>query len=392
MGKRTILGLLCLLAAGAVWLPCVHLLFRPDEQALAAIDGPPTQMAQEIARRQLTIWRDESLRRRQVAALRRDNPEWDFMWRTYMVLSLGNMALREPDRQDELLATIDEIIADTLRAEREGGLHHYLMSYSRREQWAVEPPRSAFVDGEIALMLAARRLVREHPPYRPILHQRIEHITRRMQQSPVLFAESYPNECWTFCNSIALAATRIADVLDGTDHSLLRTAWVAAARRKLIDEDTGLLISSCTVSGQHGDGPEGSSIWMVTHCLRLVDEPFAREQYDRASAELGDSVLGFGYSREWPASRRHALDVDSGNVIPVLGASPSASGLAMVPARSFDDASRLASLVSTLRLGGMPLRHDEGLTFAAGNAVGDAVVLYGLVNGPLWEEVPRRDQ
>ncbi len=50
------------------------------------------------------------------------------------------------------------------------------------------------------------------------------------------------------------------------------------------------------------DGPEGSTIWMLGHCLKIVDEPFARDQYQRARKELGRVTLGFGYGVEWPAS------------------------------------------------------------------------------------------
>ena len=56
-----------------------------------------------------------------------------------------------------------------------------------------------------------------------------------MQESPVLSGESYPDECWMFCNSVALAAIRMADVLDGTDHSELLRRWVEMAKRKLTD-------------------------------------------------------------------------------------------------------------------------------------------------------------
>ena len=90
-------------------------------------------------------------------------------------------------------------------------------------------------------------------------------MTERMQSSPVLSAESYPDECWMFCNSIALAAIRISDVLDGQDHSALIKQWIRIAKSKLTDDQTGLLLSSYSVAGDPRDGPEGSSIWMATH-------------------------------------------------------------------------------------------------------------------------------
>ena len=106
-------------------------------------------------------------------------------------------------------------------------------------------------------------------------------------------AESYPDECWTFDHPVALAAFKVADRLDGTDHSALCKKWIALAKEKLVRKPTGLLVSSYQTDGTPLDGPEGSTIWMVVHCLQAVDEGFARDQYQRARKELGRITLGF---------------------------------------------------------------------------------------------------
>jgi hypothetical protein len=129
---------------------------------------------------------------------------------------------------------------------------------------------------------------------------------------------------------------------------------------------------------------------MSAHCLDLVDPAFAADQYRRAKRELGRSVFGFGYAREWPEAWVGAMDVDSGPVIPPLGISAGASGLAFVGAAAFGDDLFLGRLLTSLRFGGFPV-HDNGtLRFAASNDVGDAVLLYAWVMGPLWEEIHRR--
>jgi hypothetical protein len=190
-----------------------------------------------------------------------------------------------------------------------------------------------------------------------------------------------------FCNTVALAAIRIADALDGSDHSAFFRQWVATAKEKLLDRRTGLLISSFTQRGTPQDGPEGSSIWMAAHCLRLIDPDFAADQYARAKKELARSLLGFGFSREWPASWQGPMDVDSGPVVPGLGASASASGLALLAAGEFGDAEFFARLMTSLELGGFPQARGGTLRYCASNQVGDAVVLYAMAVGPLWERV-----
>ncbi len=266
-------------------------------------------------------------------------------------------------------------------------MYHFLMPYARRGSFLVAPARSQFLDGEIALMLGLRRMVAEKAAYRAPLEQRVRLMAERMKQSPVLSAESYPNECWTFCNTIALAAMRVADHLDGSDHSAFLQRWVATAKAKLVDPKTGLLVSSYTVDGKSLDGPEGSSIWMSAHALQIIDVEFARDQYRRARVELGKEFVGFGYASEWPASWRNGADVDSGPVIPVLDASAGSSGLAFIGAAAFDDQRYFRSLSRALLLGGFPVQSQDTLRFAAGNQVGDAVLLYSTLLGPAWDRI-----
>lgn len=179
-------------------------------------------------------------------------------------------------------------------------------------------------------------------------------------------------------------------MLDGGDHRSLCRDWVALARMKLMDEKTGLLVSEYTRSGSPLDGPEGSSIWMAAHMLQLVDEDFARDQYERARLELRRSICGFDVAREWPPKAQGRVDIDSGVVIPLVEASPGASGLALLGARAFGDEEYYKGLLRALDMAAFPIRDGAALRYAASNQVGDAVLLYSTVLGPLWAEVRRR--
>lgn len=386
-----ILGSMSLLLAAAIWLPCLHLVFRCHLNDYFSPTGIPPQ-ARAIAARHMKLWSDPVLYAHEIGKMRASNAEWDFMGRTFLVLSLANMSLRDPQIKPACLAVMDRIIDETIRLEREKGIFHFMMSYGRESSFVIQPPRSIFLDGEIALMLAGRRMVREKPEYQPLLQQRIDTIITYMNKSPVLCGESYPNECWTFCNSAALAAIKMYDVLDHRDHSAFIQKWIATAKKKLTDKYTGILVSSFDFYGTPNDGPEGSTIWMVAHCLALVDENYARDQYRRARRELAESFLGFGYAREWPRSWKGPLDVDSGPVIPILNASPSSSGLAFLGAATFGETSFLSQLLPTLNLAGFPIRRGGTLQYAASNQVGEAVFLYAMVQGPLWTKVKSHTQ
>ncbi|MCY1082315.1 linalool dehydratase/isomerase domain-containing protein [Archangium lansingense] len=365
-------NLFLLFMASVLWIPALHLWFRP---------GDPRELAPALAERQrMLALSDESPER---ALLRRNNPEWDLMNRTFSVLSFANLALKEPTQKAEHLAVIDAVLARTLRDERNAD-DEFLLPYVHRAPFRDVRGRSLFVDGEIALMLAARQLVEPREDLASLLRERIDTIAGQLERAPVLAAESYPDEGWTFCNTVALAALRLSDAVDGRDHSELRRRWVESARKHLVDAHTGLLVSSFTFKGVTRDGPEGSTLWLTAHMLQVVDEDFAREQYQRARQELIGEALGFAWAAEWPVAAPNVDDIDSGPTIPLVNANAGSSGLAFVGAAAFDDEPLLEGLTTSLRFAAFPVTDDTGLRFAAGNPLADAVLLYSLVEGPLW--------
>ena len=387
--SRLPLAVVSLLLAGAIYLPCVHLLFRPAASDLTAETGVAPLPA-KLAAHQMQAWADRRILEADLAKMRPINAEWDLMGRSFLVWALGNMALRDDSRAPQALSVMDDILDETLRLERQNGMYFFLMSYARGRPWLQQPARSMFLDSEIALMLAVRCIVRPKPQYLDELGRRVEVMVRRMEASPSLSAESYPDECWTFCNTTALASARVSDHLLGADHSALVARWVEYAKVNLVDPATGLLISAYTLDGRMIYPPEGSSIWHVSHCLFLLDESFGRQQYELAKRHLAGEALGFGFAREWPAQHRGHMDVDSGLVVPGLGASVASSGLAFVAAGTYGDMDFLRRLATTLTFAGFPIEHDGALRYEAGNRVGDAVILYGLTVGPVWQKIKGR--
>ena len=384
--KRILAGVTALVVAVLIWLPCLHFFFTKPVSSFRQAQGLSPK-ARQLAARHLQLWTDPASREAELKKMRVSNAEWDFMGRSYLVWSLANMALRDPASKPLYLRTMDQIIDETLRLEKQEGMYFFLMSYAKDQPYVMQPAHSLFLDGEIALMLAARRVVEENPGYKPLLTERVDAIVERFQQSRHMILESYPDQCWMFDHCVALDAIKMADCLDGTDHSALIHDWIAMAKRRLVDPKTGLLFSSFTTTGAPLDGPEGSSIWMVAHSLQLLDADFARDQYQRARKELGSITLGFGYAHEWPKSWPGVPDVDSGPIIPVFDISAGSSGMAFIGASSFGDDKFLRSLAATLDFAGFPSRTGGRLKYCASNQVGDAALLYATTLGPLWEKV-----
>ena len=384
--KRILAGLAALLAATLIWLPCLHFVFTKPVSEFRQEQGLSPE-ARQLAAWHLQLWTDPALREAELKKMRVSNAEWDFMGRSYLVWSLANMALRDPSSKPLYLQTMDQIIGETLRLEKQEGMYFFLMPYAKDSRYVMQPPHSLFLDGEIALMLAARRVVEEKPEFQPLLTERVNAMVERFQKSPRLILESYPDQCWMFDHCVALDAIKMADYLDGSDHSTLIRDWLTMAKRRLVDPKSGMLISSFTTDGTPLDGPEGSSIWMVTHSLQLLDEDFARDQYQRARKELGAITLGFGYAHEWPQSWPGVPDVDSGPIFPVFDISAGSSGMAPIGASAFHDDEFLKSLAATLNFAAFPSRTRGRLKYCASNQVGDAALLYADTLGPLWQKV-----
>src|SRR6266481_1949909 len=160
--KRIGMGLVALLVAGCIWLPCLHFVFHKSPSDFYQAQGLSPQ-ARQLAARHLDLWTEPQSRERELQKMRASNAEWDFMGRSFLVWSLANMGLREPAAKEAYLRVMDQIIDETLRLEQEHAMYFFLMPYAKERCYETQPPRSLFVDGEIALMLAARRMLEEKP-------------------------------------------------------------------------------------------------------------------------------------------------------------------------------------------------------------------------------------
>src|SRR5208337_3575426 len=163
--KRILAGLIALAIAALIWLPCLHFLFTRPVSVFRQAEGLSPR-ARQLAARHLQLWTEPTLREAELNKMRASNAEWDFMGRSYLVWSLANMALRDPASRPLYLQTMDQIIEETLRLEKQEGMYFFLMPYAKERHYLVQPAHSLFLDGEIALMLASRRVVAEKPEYK----------------------------------------------------------------------------------------------------------------------------------------------------------------------------------------------------------------------------------
>jgi hypothetical protein len=237
-----------------VWLP----LLRFFQEG-----APPAQTAAVMAKQERRTILNASVRTRESLHLRTGNPEWDLMRRMFLALSFADIALTKPEAErSDAIAVLDRIVDDLLSTlEHEGEPYTFLLPYAQQAPWKTKAGRSLFVDGEVALVLATRRYLGGRPELEAPLQERILAIEQSMGESPSVSGESYPNEAWTFCNTTALAALRIADVVHHTDHGPLAKQWIDYAKAHLIEESSGLLASRYRYDGSMRGPKVHQSLW-----------------------------------------------------------------------------------------------------------------------------------
>jgi hypothetical protein len=372
------------------------LLVAPERGAQAG-----EALREELTQRLVRVWTEPETRRAAVGQLARENPEWRLLHALFSGLSFANLALHDRAHARRYLALLERATDEMRAYERKHGHLGFLLPYGAAGPFVVGPQRSAFVDGEIAMLLGARQLVAREltargirgiaprPEYTRELVERSASLLARMNESPVACAESYPDECWMFCTVIGLVSLRMADALTGSDHHAAFARFSRIARDALTDPRTGLLVSSYRVDGSLRDGPEGSTLWLAAHCLALLDPELARQQYARGKRALGLSFMGYAAAREWPVDAEGWTDIDVGLELPLVAAAAASSGFAVLAASTFHDTTRLAELVASIDFFSAFLSEEDRLLLEPGYELGSAVVAYGLAQGPLWELLRR---
>ena len=125
----------------------MHRLWWPDIPPKSDLDPQALLLANDLEH----VWGLIETERGKLEPMRQINPEWDFMGRTFFILGQAYLALRVPERKMQCLRASDARREDTLAMETKHGMTHFLLSYHSRSPWVQQPPRSVFVDGEIAL-------------------------------------------------------------------------------------------------------------------------------------------------------------------------------------------------------------------------------------------------
>jgi len=383
--RNTLLALASIAASVLLMTTLGKSYYLPDSAVYFDSQTMPADVRGQLNRFYF-IWDDPQRHAVAQHAMAEQNPEWDLISRTFFAYSLANVALQYPDERERALKYLDQVIADTMTRPWQ----EFVLPYAFDRPYVVQPVRSIMIDGEVALMIGLRRLVRDDvsDDVRRKHDELNAHCIRMIEAGAVLCGESYPNECWLWCTPLALASVRVHDVLEGEDHGKLFRLWESVARERLVDPRNGLIKSAVTLNGKTIHPPEGSTIWIGAQCLLAFAPDFAREQYALMKEHLSGRLLCFQFGREWPRGLEGEWDIDSG--FTPFGMGPASTGFALVASKEFGDLAFFSELTGLLNLVGVPQREGDQFRYLSSNLVGDATFLYAKTTGPAWAELERR--
>jgi len=233
-----------------------------------------------------------------------------------------------------------------------------------------------------ALALGMARLV--DPDFPPALAAGQDALVlayeRRLLASGTGLIETYPGEAYPTDVAAVAAAIAVHGRATHSSHEPVLRHWADRVRAVQIDPESGLVIQRMDAkSGAAHDAPRGSGTGLAAYFAGFADRGVAELL---AGGLLGheSTFFGFGAIREYAEGHRGSGDVDSGPVL--FGASVSATGFALAPARAFGREDAFVRLYRSADLFGLPIVQGGRRRFATGGPIGNALLLALLTSGP----------
>jgi len=308
------------------------------------------------------------------------NGEW--LFGTYMMAAMGagQMAIEQPNQREQCLAVMEKAL-DKLFAKHTRAFD--------RSQWGADAIETlddpaqhhAAYLGYANMALSLHRLLKPESRYAELNDRITAALAARLDSSPLLLLETYPNEMYPVDNSAVIGSIGLYDRATGADHSDLLMRCEKKLRSNYIDNASGLMIQAVNSdTGVAVDQPRGSGTALGLYFLSFSHPKLAAELWQVMATKQKGHVLNFGMMREYPPGVSGWGDVDSGPVIFGYGVSP--SGFALAGARIFGDEDTFRALYATTVLFGGPGEAGDRHGYLVGGPIGDTILFAMLTAQP----------
>ena len=302
--------------------------------------------------------------------------EWALYTCSMLTAALENISRLYPETKEESIEYIDSLIYIVLSPE--------IREYDK-ERWGEDPLESLEGDeshisylSHLALMIGRYKRLGGGSKFDYLYHSICRTMDRRILESENMNLQTYPEE-FVYVPDMLVAIVALDEystLYQGKYYSTVRQ-WLDKAKTEWMNEETGLLSSFLGMDGGYREWLPVKGSYSALNCyyLTLLDEEFAKEQYDR----LKDNYLKrFPFTGFKEYSDRYCLlgiDIDAGPII--FNLSPSGTAFAVGSVTYFNDSRLRRKLLKTAEIAGTTIsgKGKRHYLLADIALVGEAIML-----------------
>ena len=310
--------------------------------------------------------------------------EWALYSCSMLSAALVNISTAYPDTREENLRSMEQLIEIVLSPE--------LRRYDAM-RWGEDPLES--LDGgnshisylsHLAWMICGYKRAGGDDRYDELLASLCATMNRRILRCEAMNLPTYPGELIYMPDMLVaiVALKQYADLTGGTYRSTV-VRWVSRAQREWIDAKTGVLVSFLTENGKQVEGLPVKGSYSALNCyyLTLINDTFARKQYEMVKGLFWKDGLVPGLKEYHDRWRPIGMDIDAGPIL--LELSPSGTAFFAGPAFYFDDTKVENAILRTAETAGhtMVMGNKRHYLLANVALVGEAIMLAMRTHGYL---------
>ena len=302
--------------------------------------------------------------------------EWALYSCSMLSASLVNISKLYPETKTENIKCIDKLINIVKSPE----LRHY-----DTMRWGEDPLESLDEDNShisylshLAWMICGYREISGNHKYDELLTDLCETMNRRILSSKSMNLPTYPGESIYVPDMLVaiVALNQYADTHKGKYRSTVKK-WVAKAQKDWLDKETGLLASFIDENGfLYDDAPiKGSYSALNCYYLTLIDEAFAKTQYQQLKALFWKDGIISGLKEYWDRTCYVGLDIDAGPIVFELG--PSGTAFFAGSSTYFGDYNVRKEILATAEMAGHTIKIGNKRHYLLANValVGESIML-----------------
>ena len=310
--------------------------------------------------------------------------EWAIYSCSMACAALANIAILYSGNKELSIKYIEEIIDISLSEE--------IKEYDKM-RWGEDPMDGIYGNrshisyySHVAWMISRYKQIGGDNKYDGLYHSLCKAMNKRICQSPIFNAPTYPGECIYIPDMLVaiVALSNYANQYDGKYQSTV-DQWIEKASSEWIDQETGLLASF--LEEDNGKAQivlpvKGSYSALNCYYLSLVAPKFAQEQYELLKKIFRQDFLITGLKEYHDRTCLFGMDIDAGPII--FNLSPSGTAFVIGAATSLEDSVFRKQLLKTAEIGGSSVSWFGSTHYLLANMalVGEAIVLAMRTSAP----------